>query len=343
MLPHNSQRRKAVSRRDTVNSLFFKKPEAAAPSPAKAPERVRTGAVAAMGASLQELSENAKTADKLRQQLAAGEAVVELSPDQVDGSTVADRIPVEIDPGFDQLMTSIEENGQQVPILVRPHPRDAGRFQIAYGRRRLRAAAKLGREVKAIVRELSDAELIVAQGRENLDREDLSFIEKALFAKRLEDSGYDRRTIIAALSTDKADLSRYITIARRIPEPIINRIGPAPKTGRARWLGLADKLDEGKARSAIETVLNEGRLNSLDSDGRFQAVWRVIEKAEQRPSPGTERVELRMPGGRHLGQATFGAKEVRLSVEAQSATAFTEFMKSELPELMRRFAEHSGD
>lgn len=332
-----------MSRRDTVNSLFFKKPDAAAPSPAKAPERVRTGAVAAMGASLQELSENAKAVDKLRQQLAAGEAIIALDPSQIDGSTVADRIPVEIDPGFDQLMASIAENGQQVPILIRPHPRDAGRFQIAYGRRRLRAAARLGREVKAIIRELSDAELIVAQGRENLDRKDLSFIERALFAKRLEDAGYDRHTIIAALSTDKADLSRYITIARRIPEPIIQKIGPAPKTGRARWLGLADKLDDARTRSAVEALLNEGRLISLGSDERLQAVWHAIDKAESRPSVSSERLELRIPGGRRLGQATFGERDVRLAVEAKSAAAFADFMKSELPELMRRFAESSAD
>lgn len=331
-----------MSRRDTVNSLFFKKPEAAAPSPAKSPERVRTGAVAAMGASLQEMSENAKVVDKLRQQLSAGETVVGLNPSQVDGSTVSDRIAVEVDPGFEQLAASIADNGQQVPILVRPHPRDAGRFQIAYGRRRLRAAAKLGREVKAIVRELSDAELIVAQGRENLDREDLSFIEKALFAKRLEDAGYDRHTIIAALSTDKADLSRYITIARRIPESIIHRIGPAPKSGRARWLGLAEKLEDTRMRSAVEALLKEARLSSLDSDERFRAVWQVIDTGGNRSASSGERVDLRIPGGRRLGQATFGERDVRLAVDAKAAAAFSDFMKSELPELMRRFAEHSG-
>lgn len=329
-----------MSRRDQVNSLFFKKPEASAPSPAKPQDRVRTGAVAAMGASLQELSESAKAVDKLRQQLASGEIVVALGPGQIEGSTIADRIPIEIDPGFDQLMASIAENGQQVPILVRPHPREPGRFQIAYGRRRLRAAAALGREVKAIVRELSDAELIIAQGRENLDRQDLSFIEKALFAKRLEDSGYDRHTLVLALSTDKADLSRYITIARRIPEALIHKIGPAPKIGRARWLGLAEKLEDVKLRSAVDAVLNEERMKSVGSDDRFNILWQATEKPAARKS--NEKLELRTPEGYRLGQATFADREVRLVVDANSAMAFTKFMKSELPELMRRFADAAG-
>lgn len=107
----------------------------------------------------------------------------------------------------------------------------------------------------------------------NLDRQDLSFIEKALFAKRkLEDGGYDPNTIIAALSTDKADLSRYIAIARRIPEALIKRIGPAPRSGRARWLALAERIDEPKVIAAIEAALEDPGVQSMDNDGRFFAV-----------------------------------------------------------------------
>ena len=38
---------------------------------------------------------------------------------------------------------------------------------------------------------LTDEQLVVAQGQENSARTDLSFIEKALFAARLEEYGYD--------------------------------------------------------------------------------------------------------------------------------------------------------
>ena len=96
--------------------------------------------------------------------------------------------------------------------------------------------------MKAIVRQLTDEEVVVAQGRENLDRADLSFIERALFARRLEDSGYERSVIMAALSTDKSDLSRYIAIARRVPEELARQIGPAMKAGRARWAALVEAL-----------------------------------------------------------------------------------------------------
>lgn len=330
-----------MSRKDAINSLFLKKPDAVAPSPARAPERVRTGAVAAMGASLQELSETAKAGERLKQQLAASDVVVSLDPGQIDGSTIADRISIEVDPGFEQLVASIAANGQQVPVLVRPHPDVTGRFQIAYGRRRLRAAERLGRSVKAIVKTLSDAELVVAQGRENLDRQDLSFIEKALFAKRLEDAGYDRPTIIAALSTDKADLSRYIAVARRIPEQLVRRIGPAPKSGRARWLGLAEKLDNPKLLPSVEAMLNEPALQAMDSDRRFQALWqRLADKARPRARADV----WATPQGRRGGHVERGAGRTALVFNEKAVPAFADFVASRLDSLFDEFSKaRKGD
>lgn len=330
-----------MSRKDAINSLFMTKPDVASSSPARSAERVRTGAVAAMGASLQELSETAKAGERLKQQLAASDVVVSLDPSQIEGSTIADRIPIEIDPGFEQLVASIAENGQQVPVLVRPHPNAAGRFQIAYGRRRLRAAERLGRQVKAIVKTLSDAELVVAQGRENLDRQDLSFIEKALFAKRLDDAGHDRQTIIAALSTDKADLSRYIAVARRIPESLIRRIGPAPKSGRARWLGLAEKLENPKLLPSVEAILEEPALVAMDSDRRFQALWqRLANKAV----PPTRSDAWATPQGRRGGHVERGAGRTALVFNEKTVPSFADFVVSRLDTLFEEFSKaRKGD
>ena len=128
------------------------------------------------------------------------------------------------------------------PILVRPSAHSQGRYQVAYGHRRLEALQRLGRPVKAIVRQLTDEELVVAQGKENLERRDLSFIERALFAARLEDRGFARSALIAALAVHKGNLSTMITVARSVPEQLILAIGPAPKIGRPRWALLSEML-----------------------------------------------------------------------------------------------------
>lgn len=265
-----------MSRKATINNLFVQKGEAPAPKSASAsPDRVGTGAISSMRTSLKQLTESAKAATRLQEQIAVGAVLIEIEPDKIDGSPVADRIATEIDHDFDELVESLKHSGQQVPILVRPIKE--GRFQIAYGHRRVRAAVKLGIKVKALVREMTDAELVVAQGKENLDRKDLSYIERAQFARGLEAQGFDRPVIMAALSTDKTDLSRYLSVAAAIPDRIIKAIGPAPKTGRPRWVALAEKLeaDAGKA----ETVIGTAEFRALDTDARFAAVFKAFNQS----------------------------------------------------------------
>ncbi|MDR0252479.1 MAG: ParB/RepB/Spo0J family partition protein, partial [Brucellaceae bacterium] len=152
-------------------------PEKAPEHPTRSPAS-RSGAVKAMGLSLADMSRELETAKQLSESLAKGDQVVELDASLIDGSFVEDRLTRQEtdDPEFLALVQSLHQHGQQVPILVRPHPDHAGRFQAAYGHRRMRAAARLGLPVKALIKPLTDAELVLAQGKENSERRDLSFI-----------------------------------------------------------------------------------------------------------------------------------------------------------------------
>ncbi len=329
-----------MSRKDAIDSLFLKKPATSEKAGTdNATPRVRTGAISAMGSSLQEMAEGAKAAARLQQQLASGEVVVSLDPSAIEWSTIADRLPAEIDPSFDQLVASIAENGQQVPVLVRPHPEDSGRYQIAYGRRRLRAAMKLGREVRAIVQALTDSELVVAQGRENLDRADLSFIERALFARRLEDGGYDRATIIAALSTDKADLSRYISVARSIPEGLVAKIGPAAKAGRSRWVTLAEGLGRPGVMEAINLALASDTFQAAASDARFTQIFRIAVKPTQKPA--RKQRSWTTPKGKKAARIEQDGERTTLSFDEKLVPAFAEYISGQLDQLYHQFLETS--
>ncbi|EJN06771.1 plasmid partitioning protein RepB [Phyllobacterium sp. YR531] len=330
-----------MSRKDAIDSLFLKKPALGEKTTAdRSPVRVRTGAISAMGSSLQEMAEGAKAAARLQDQLASGEAVISLDPSTVEGSTIADRLPTTIDPKFDQLKASIAENGQQVPILVRPHPETAGRYQVAYGRRRLRAAADLGREVSAIVRNLTDRELVVAQGRENLDRADLSFIEKALFALRLEAAGFDRATITAALSTDKSDVSRYIAVARSIPEKLAIQIGPAAKAGRSRWIALAENLEKPKDLDAVETILESDRFKIADSDTRFALIFNAVSKRPAKPSRKVK--AWTTPEGKTVARIQQEPGRTALIFDEKRAPLFGEYVADQLNRLYAQFLETNG-
>ncbi|OCP23624.1 MULTISPECIES: plasmid partitioning protein RepB [unclassified Ensifer] len=330
-----------MSRRDSIDSLFLKKPVATASSASKSADRVRTGAISAMGTSLHEMAENAKQATRLQQQLAEGEAVISIETGSIDSSKILDRIPIDVDSAFDALVESIAEHGQQVPILVRPNPQDSSRFQIAYGRRRLKAAEKLGRPVRAIVRNLSDSQLYVAQGRENLDRKDLSFIEKAFFAKNLEDGGCDRPTIIAALAADKADVSRYIAIARQLPDELVRKIGPAPKAGRARWMALADHLSSPERLGIAQELLTNYAENKLESDARLDSLLRALLKPAKNSKP--DREDWRTPHGKRGVQIEAREGKTTITFDEKSVPAFAQFVSGKLDALFREFQQLKGE
>lgn len=329
-----------MSRKDTVNSLFMTKLGAPNPPPAQDKERVRSGAISAMGSSLQQLADDAKAASRLQEQLAAGQVVIELDPALIDGSMVRDRLTLEVDPSFDALVESIDVSGQQVPILVRPHPKEMGRYQVAYGHRRLRAVARLGRSVRAVVQKMTDDELVVAQGKENLERKDLSFIEKALFARRLEDMGFERAVIVAALSTDKGDLSRYISVARMIPEDLLIDIGPAGKAGRARWLTVAERLELAGVAERLVELRSSEQFRASDSDGRFALVFGCLTSN----TPRSERAvtEWSTSGGLKAARVEYGRGKTTLTIDERLAPKFGAFVASRLDELHRRFLEEGG-
>ncbi len=318
-----------MSRKATIDNLFARKSDA--PSAAVAdPGRVRTGAIAAMGTSLKELTESALSASKMQEQLESGDAVIEIDPTDVDASMVNDRLVAEIDPDFDDLVESIRSSGQQVPILVRPNPSAPSRYQIAYGRRRMRAAAQIGIKVRAIIKEMTDSELVIAQGKENLDRKDLSFIEKAMFAWQLEAQGFDRPVIMAALSTDKGDLSRYITVAKAIPQDVVQAIGPAGKAGRARWIALGEKLAAGSA--PVKRALQSDEFKRLDSDGRFSMLFNSL--TERRLSIAQPWVNDR---GQKAGQVEQRSDRVVVTIDERVVPDFGSYLAGRLDELYAEF------
>jgi ParB family transcriptional regulator, chromosome partitioning protein len=284
-----------------------------------------SGPLKAMGLSLKNLADDADDARALRAQLASGTQIVELDPNLIDPSFVRDRLETGGEE-FEIFKTSLLENGQQVPILVRPREHGA-RYQAAYGHRRLAALRALGRPVKAIVRELTDEELIVAQGKENNDRRDLSFIERALFAARLEDHGFSRSALVAALSLQKGNLSTMISIARSIPEELIVAIGAAPKIGRPRWERLVELLKD--ARQNWRDLVSKPDFAAADSEVRFEEVMKVLSPEKRRE---TSRV-IKAQDGNDLARVQQGKDQLRLTIDIRQAPDFGTYLVDRLPEI----------
>jgi ParB family chromosome partitioning protein len=306
--------------------------------PAAAPVRTSSGAVKAMGLSLTSITREAEEARALRQALKDGERIVSLDTDKIDVSFVNDRLSDEErdDPDFLALVDSIRESGQQVPILVRPSPAgnaDTGegdRYQVAYGHRRLRAARRLGQPVKAIVKTLSDDELVLAQGKENAERRNLSFIERALFANTLVRRGFERKLVCDALAVQKSELSRLLQVADAVPFRFVREIGPAPKAGRERWMALGALFENGNGAEIekSEDEVHSERFRSATSDERFQMLFDRLMRRAPKAAPATEAI-IRSDGG-VLAHVERKGKAVRIAFAPEVDPAFIEALTARM-------------
>jgi ParB family transcriptional regulator, chromosome partitioning protein len=236
------------------------------------------GVVGAMSESFEAMAADLRQA---KEKIATGDLVVEIPTDLIDPSFITDRIGDGGD--MEEFVVSIRDHGQRTPILLRPHPETAGRYQIAFGHRRYRALKILGRPIKALVKPLTDDELVVAQGQENQSRLDLSYIERAMFAARLESKKFQRDVICSALNIDKTEVSRMISVATGLPDELIEAIGPAQKTGRRKWMELAKTVEALDWQSGKERVLTICREDGADSDERFDLVLRSLSRHQPNP------------------------------------------------------------
>ena len=288
--------------------------------------------VGALGRSLSEFKAKTEHATEIERKLAAGQTVVDLDPTLIDPSFVTDRMPSAPETET-SLVSAIREHGQHVPILVRPHPTEAGRYQVAYGHRRVRAAIELKRPVRAVVRNLVDEELVIAQGQENNEREGLSFIERSRFARRLEERGFRRETIMTALSVHKSDLSNMLSVVSRIPGDIVEAIGPAPGIGRRGWIDIADHLSDKAVAEAIRALALSPEVRALESDQRFRRVYSSI-----KPRTATTRSHTWVtPDGAKFAKIVQNADKVSVTINRRIVPDFSDFILERLQSLYDEF------
>ncbi|PTX57888.1 chromosome segregation DNA-binding protein [Litoreibacter ponti] len=178
------------------------------------------------------------------------------------------RVPIErVDPNPDQprrdfdsddlndLAASIREKGIIQPLIVRPHPKDRGRFQIVAGERRWRAAqlAKV-HEVPVVVREMDDTEVLEIAIIENIQRADLNPVEEALGFRQLQDRfGHTQEQLATALGKSRSHIANLMRLLN-LPEDVL-------------MLLREGKLSSGHARALITSVDPSGLARQVVKQG----------------------------------------------------------------------------
>jgi ParB family chromosome partitioning protein len=193
------------------------------------------------------------------------------------------------DAALDELASSISARGVIQPIIVRPHPEGTG-YQLVAGERRWRAAQRARlHEIPALVRNLSEREVMALALIENLQREDLNPVEEARAYHRLADTEGMTQVEIAKL-VDKsrshiANMHRLMSL----PEPVLELV----EQGKLSFGHAKTLIGHEDARQLAEIAVSEGlSVRDLETLTRKPIVREVKPVTGTTYTQGTENADI---------------------------------------------------
>lgn len=198
-----------------------------------------------------------------------------------------------------ELVASIRENGLLQPLVVRPSPRAANRFELVAGERRFRSLQALAwTDAPAMVREVDDETLLVLALVENLQREALNPLEEA--------EGF--QSLIDRFAMTQEEVAKAVGKSRSAVANTLRLLG-LPHS--VRRMVAAGELSQGHARALL----------SLEDPVQIAAVakeavrkgWSVRETERQTRSS-------RKRGGRQPGPSGSQASGVDPVIRALEAS-----------------------
>lgn len=163
---------------------------------------------------------------------------------------------------LEELAASIAQRGVIQPIIVRPM--DNGRYQLVAGERRWRAAQKAQlHEIPALVRELTEREVMALALIENLQREDLNPIEEARAYNRLaEFEGMTQAEIARMVDKSRSHVANFQRLLA-LPDGVITMVEKGDLSmGHARALIGCDDAEE-IAEAAIAKQMSVREIEKL--------------------------------------------------------------------------------
>lgn len=194
---------------------------------------------------------------------------------------------------LDELADSIENKGLVEPLVVRPV--EDG-YEVVVGERRYRASqqAKLDK-VPALVKKYSDDQVIELNLIENIQREDLTAVEKGNSAKQLLEKFPERyanyEALGKAIGIGGGTISNWLTLVEDMSPTVQRMVAPetpsrAIPKGRMDWRTasqLAHRVKEKSKQVEIAKTLVQRNI-------RGTAARKVIQEAARNPNKSVEEV-----------------------------------------------------
>lgn len=201
--------------------------------------------------------------------------VYEIDPELIDEWEFVDRPESEFG-DLEELTASVRSFGQEVPILLRP--KQGGRYELIYGRRRWTVCKDLGIKVKAFVRQIDDRTAYQKMSLENRSRQDLSSWARAMsYKKAIDMMLYESQSALAAhLGIDRGTLSNMM-IYTKLPDSLTQAIGSMKNVGIHTAKTIVAMLDEPANEPALLQLADQIGAGKLAGKSLISAVHRLRE------------------------------------------------------------------
>lgn len=168
------------------------------------------------------------------------------------------------DADLTDLAQSIREHGVVQPVVARPSPTQAGRYEIIAGERRWRAAQRAGlTEIPIIVRDVNDRTALELAIIENVQRTDLNPVEEAMgYQQLIDDHGYTQADLGNVIGKSRSHVANTLRLLK-LPDVIRDMlVDGALSAGHARTLVTAHD-PAGLAKQIVEEGLSVRQAEAL--------------------------------------------------------------------------------
>ncbi|NLZ92868.1 MAG: nucleoid occlusion protein [Firmicutes bacterium] len=179
---------------------------------------------------------------------------------------------------IEELMQSVKTYGLLQPIIVR---RVGSFFELVAGERRVRACQKLGwTHITAIVKDLSENAMATVALIENLQRENLTFLEEAMaYEKLLQEFNLTQEVLAQRLGKSQSTIANKLRLLK-LPERVKEKLISEELTERHARALL--KLPDEKAQIKIlQEVCNLG-YNVKQTERRVEDYLHKISPVKER-------------------------------------------------------------
>lgn len=183
-----------------------------------------------------------------------------------------------LDEDLEKLKESILEQGILQPLLVR---KNNDNYELIAGERRLRAAQKANlKHVPALIRDLTDEQMLEVSIIENIQRENLNPLEEAeAYHRLISEFNYTQEKVAQRIGKNRSTIANLLRL-RGLPGPIHQSLAKREiSTGHARAI-LGAGSEENQIMAWLKVMEKELSVRATE-----QLVQKIKTEAKKPPKP----------------------------------------------------------